>query len=250
MSALTVPASDTTLHVVDTPGGNPPLVFLNGGFGTLRDWSPVIDTLAGRHRTVRFDARARGRSGRSTDYSLASAVDDVGRVIEATGVERPILVGWSHGATLAVRYAMLHPQAVAGLVLVDGAFPIVMFDEPAKVKARAQFRRLAFPMRVAAAFGLSARLSAEEATNVLFEMDEANGELDFAALTCPTLYVVGSGPHAGATPEEVARMRSATTKATLTNYLVSVFDTVPANHVQVLRQAPDTVAAAIAEVAG
>lgn len=243
---LTVP----TLHVVDTPGGDPPVVFLNGGFGTLRDWDRVVAELAGRHRVVRFDARARGRSGRSADYSLASAVGDVGRVIASTGVERPILVGWSHGATLAVLYALRHPSKVAGLVLVDGAFPIVMFDEPAKEKARAQFRRMALPMRALAAFGLSAKMSADEAARVLFEMDKANGELDFAALTCPTRYVVGSGAHTGATPEEVARMRSATTKAILSNDLVSVFETVPANHVQVLRKAPDTVAAAIAEIAG
>lgn len=241
--------SDTSLHVVETPGGSPPLVLLNGGFGTLRDWNHVVAELGGRHRVVRFDARARGKSGRSADYSLASAVDDVGRVIAATGVERPILVGWSHGATLAVRYALAHPSEVGGLVLVDGAFPVVTFDEPAKERARAQFRRLALPMRVLAMFGLSARMSANEATGVLFEVDAANGELDFTALTCPTVYVVGSGAHTGATAEEMARMRSATTKATMRNYLVSVFETVPANHVQMLSKAPDTVAAAITEVA-
>src|SRR5262245_1053883 len=187
-----IPAADTTLHVVDTPGGAPPLVFLNGGFGTLRNWDRVVDALAGRHRAVRFDARARGRSGMSADYSLASAVEDIGRVLAATGVERPILVGWSHGATLAVRYALAHPTEVAGLVLVDGAYPIVMFDEAAKEKARAQFRRLAWFMRILATARLSARMTADEATSVLFEMDEANGTLDFAALTCPTLYVVAS----------------------------------------------------------
>ena len=51
---------------------------------------------------MRFDARARGKSGRSADYSVQAAVDDIGRVIDATGIERPILVGWSYGATIAV----------------------------------------------------------------------------------------------------------------------------------------------------
>jgi pimeloyl-ACP methyl ester carboxylesterase len=31
-------------------------------------------------------------------------------VIEATGIERPVLVAWSHGATIAVRYAAEHPD--------------------------------------------------------------------------------------------------------------------------------------------
>ena len=56
-----------------------------------------------------------------------AAVDDIGRVIDATGIERPILVGWSLGATLAVRYAAHHPGRVGGLVLIDGAYPIAMF---------------------------------------------------------------------------------------------------------------------------
>ena len=68
----------------------------------MENWSRVIRHLDGKYRTVRFDARARGKSGRSADYSVQAAGDDIGRVIDATGIERPILVGWSLGATLAV----------------------------------------------------------------------------------------------------------------------------------------------------
>jgi pimeloyl-ACP methyl ester carboxylesterase len=106
---ITIPAADTRLYAVDAPGGTPPLLFLSGGFGTVQNWSRVIRRLDGKYRTVRFDARARGKSGRSADYSIQAAVDDIGRVIDATGIERPILVGWSHGATLAVRYAAQYP---------------------------------------------------------------------------------------------------------------------------------------------
>ena len=70
------------------------------------------------------------------------AVDDIGRVIDATGIERPILVGWSHGATIAVRYAAQHPGRVGGLVLIDGAYPIAVLEESGKQKVRTQFRRL------------------------------------------------------------------------------------------------------------
>src|SRR6185503_6908542 len=111
------------------PGGTPELVFLSGGFGTVRNWDGVISRLDGKYRTVRFDARARGKSGKSADYPAQAAVDDIRRVIDATGIERPILVGWSYGATIAVRYAAQHAEQVNGLVLVDGAYPITMFDE-------------------------------------------------------------------------------------------------------------------------
>jgi pimeloyl-ACP methyl ester carboxylesterase len=118
---LRIPTADTQLYAVDTAGSAPAALFLSGGFGTVRNWNRVLRCLAGKHRAVRFDARARGRSGTSADYSLPAAVEDVGRVIDATGIDRPILVGWSHGATIAVRYAVKHPEQVRGLVLVDGA---------------------------------------------------------------------------------------------------------------------------------
>src|SRR5262245_10887785 len=94
---LTVPAADTRLFAVEDPGGTPALLFLSGAFGSVRSWSRVVRLIDGRYRTLRFDARARGRSGRSADYSARAAVEDVGRIIEATGIDRPILVGWSYG---------------------------------------------------------------------------------------------------------------------------------------------------------
>jgi pimeloyl-ACP methyl ester carboxylesterase len=224
-----IPAADTRLYAVDVPGGTPPLLFLGGGFGTVQNWSRVIRRLDGKYRTVRFDARARGKSGRSADYSVKSAVEDIGRVTEAIGIERPILVGWSHGATLAVRYAAQHPGRVRGLVLIDGAYPIAMFDEAGKQKVRTQFRRLGWIMRILAALGRSARMSPAESADVVIEMDAVNGELgsDFAALECPTVFVVGTGGHSGATEDEMRTVRAAVADAEERNKRVSVFATTP-----------------------
>src|SRR3954449_6383534 len=247
---LTIPTADTQLHAVDTPGGTPAVIFLGGGFGTVQNWNRVIRSIGGRYRTVRFDARARGKSGTSADYSVQGAVEDVGRVIDATGIERPIVVGWSHGATLAVRYAGRNPDRVGGLVLIDGAYPIAMFDEAGKEKVRAQFRRLGWIMRILAALGRSARMSPSESAQVVIEMDAVNGELgsDLAALACPTAYVVGTGAHSGATEEEMRTVRAAVADAEASNDRVSVFATTPFNHTQILNKAPDTVIAAIEHV--
>jgi pimeloyl-ACP methyl ester carboxylesterase len=247
---LTIPAGDTRLYAVDSPGGAPALLFLGGGFGTVRNWDRVIRGLDGKYRTVRFDARARGKSGRSADYSVRAAVDDIERVIDATGIERPILVGWSHGATLAVRYAAQHPGRVRGLVLIDGAYPIAMFDEAGKEKVRNQFRRLGWMMRIAAALGRSARMSPAESADVVIEMDAVNGELgsDFAALECPTVFVLGSGAHSGATEDEMRTVRAAAADAVERNERVAVFATTPHKHTQILGKAPDTVVAAIEHV--
>src|SRR3954471_18081659 len=247
---LMIPAADTRLYAVDAPGGTPALLFLGGGFGTVQNWRHVIRRLDGKYRTVRFDARARGKSGRSADYSAQAAVEDIGRVIDATDIERPILVGWSLGATIAVRYAAAHPTRVGGLVLIDGAYPITMFDEAGKQKVHAQFRRLGWIMRILAALGRSARMSPAESAEVVIEMDAVNGELgpDFASLECPTVFVVGTGAHSGATEDEMRTVRAAVARAVESNDRVSVFATVPYKHTQILNKAPDTVVAAIEEV--
>ena len=245
-----IPAADTQLYAVDTTGGTPPLLFLSGGFGTLQSWDRVIRRLGQKYRAVRFDARARGKSGTSADYSLEGAVDDIGRVIEATEIKRPIVVGWSYGATIAVRYAARRPEQVGGLVLVDGAYPISMFDEAGEQKVRNQFRRLGWMMRIMAALGRSARMSPAESADVVIEMDAVNGKLgpDFAALACPTVFVVGTGAHSGATEEEMRTVRAAVADAEASNERVSVFATTPHKHTQILNKAPDTVVAAIEDV--
>jgi pimeloyl-ACP methyl ester carboxylesterase len=252
MPALTVPAGDTRLHVVDTPGGPPPLVLVNGAFGTAQNWNRVTARLGGRYRVIRFDARGRGKSGTSGDYSLRAAAEDIGRVIAAAGVTRPVLVGWSHGATSAVRYAAGHAGQVAGLVLVDGAYPVAMFDEAGKQRARAQFRRLGPLMRIAAAAGRGARMSPDQAADLVIELDAANGELgrDLAALDCPAAYVIGTGGHAGAPAEEMAAMRASVAAAQAASQRVSVFATAPCSHTRILSGCADVVIAAIDDMAG
>jgi len=249
---LSIPTADTRLDCTDSAGETPPILFLNGAFATQNDWKPVLRLLDGRYRTVTFDARARGRTGMSTDYSFAGALDDVGRVIEATGLHRPVLVGWSYGASLAVRYAAQHQDNVAALLLIDGAYPITQFDEAARADVQRQFRRLGPIMRVMAALGRSARMAPMEAANVVIEMDEVNGQLgrDFDALTCAIEYIVGTGTHAGASDVDMRTMRAAATDVTTRHDNVSVFATVPCNHVQILAKAANTIAAAIDDFAG
>ena len=241
---LMIPAADTRLYTVDTPGGSPPLLFLSGGFGTVRNWNPVIQRLAGEHRTVRFDAAARGKSAPSADYSVQAAVDDIGRVIDATGIERPILVGWSYGATIAVRYAAGALQRAG-----DGARRRRVPDRHAGRGRQGEGPSPVPPAGLDHAHPRRAGpLGADVARRIRRRRDrDGRGQrrlsADFAALECPAVFVVGTGAHSGATEDEMRTVRAAVAGAEATNGRVSVFATTPHKHTQILTKAPDTVAA-------
>src|SRR5829696_9530279 len=110
-----VPAEDSALAVTDSGGPGIPIVYLNGQFATQRYWRRVIAELGAEWRHITYDERARGKSKRSADYSFAACLRDLNAVLEATGVDRPLLVGWSYGATLAVHWAERNPDRVGGV---------------------------------------------------------------------------------------------------------------------------------------
>jgi pimeloyl-ACP methyl ester carboxylesterase len=81
------------------------------------------------YRHLTFDERARGGSRRSADYSFEACLRDVAAVLDARGVDRPIMVGWSSGAYLGLFWADRHPDRVSAVVSVDGALPYGLTDD-------------------------------------------------------------------------------------------------------------------------
>src|SRR5215472_11777881 len=128
-----VPVDDTALAVTDTGGPGRSVVYLNGQFATQSYWRRVIAELGGGYRHITYDMRARGRSKRSADYSFEANVRDVDVVLAARGVDRPLLVGWSYGAPVALHWASRNPDRLLGVVSVDGAYPCD-FTDPATVQ--------------------------------------------------------------------------------------------------------------------
>jgi pimeloyl-ACP methyl ester carboxylesterase len=200
---------------------------------------------------VTFDGRGRGESRPSRRYSLQADLADFAAVLVEIGLCRPILVGWSSGAAVAVRYAAEHPGEVAGLVLVDGGFPVSLLSEEDKRRARRSFRRVGPAMRVLAALGRSAKMAPDEAADLVFELDELAGTLDadYDSIEVPIDFVVGSKRHAGSTAEQCQAMRASLEPLVNRRANVSLFSTVPASHTRILAKHPDVVANAVNDVA-
>jgi pimeloyl-ACP methyl ester carboxylesterase len=104
------------------PADAPAVVFAHG-FGQSRHaWARAAETLAARGwRTVSFDARGHGDSGRLADgrYALDQFVDDLRLVAGSLGAP-PVLVGASMGGLLGlVAAGETRPDPFRALVLVD-----------------------------------------------------------------------------------------------------------------------------------
>ena len=110
---------------VEEHGEGPAVVGLHGLTATRRYvlmGSRMLER-SGR-RVVLFDARGHGSSAAAPDgdYSYAALSGDLEAVIDALALERAVLVGASMGAHTAVRFALEHPQRVAGLAIVTPAY--------------------------------------------------------------------------------------------------------------------------------
>ena len=246
-----VRVDDTALSVTDTRGSGPPVLYLNGSYASQRSWRRVIAELGPGWRHVTYDERARGGSKRSTDYSFAGCLRDVAAVVDAMGVDRPLLVGWSYGAALAVHWADRNPDRAAGVVSVDGAVPFGLTGEANRERIRRAFLMMRLGLPLARPFGLAASMSAAQHAEVNIEINEVCAALEpvLERLRCPVRYIVGSGASLGGSEEEMQRMRGSLDPVLRRNSNLRVSAQVDSNHTHILRRDFRAVAAAVREVA-
>lgn len=123
-----VDADGVRLHVRTWPEGRIPgargVLLLHGLASTSHIWDLVGPRLAGAGlRAVAYDQRGHGRSGKpSSGYGFERTSADAVAVIRAMRLGRPLVVGHSWGANVALDLAVRRPRSVGGLVLVDGGF--------------------------------------------------------------------------------------------------------------------------------
>ncbi|MBU6474836.1 MAG: prolyl aminopeptidase [Alphaproteobacteria bacterium] len=103
--------------------GNPqgvPVVYLHGGPGAGAQAKHRQFFDPGHYRIVIFDQRGAGRSkpaGELRENTTADLVADMERLREHLGIKRWHLFGGSWGSTLALAYAIAHPERVLGMTL-------------------------------------------------------------------------------------------------------------------------------------
>jgi pimeloyl-ACP methyl ester carboxylesterase len=249
-----VPVEDTALAVTDTGGPGTPVVYLNGQFATQGYWRRTIAELGTGWRHITFDERARGRkSGRSADYSFEAAVRDVDAVLDARGVDRAVLVGWSYGAFVAAHYAGRNPDRTLGAVLVDGAYPYDWLDDAMEQRIRTLFRRMGWFTPLLRPTGLTPRMTAAQQAESNIELGRLSRERELGPvlddITVPMRYVVASGSSLGSRGDEQERIRTSLDAVTARNPNIRISTKVASSHGAILRKDFPAIAEAVREAA-
>jgi 3-oxoadipate enol-lactonase len=103
-------------------GAGPRTLLAHGGWvSNVEDWIATLAPLSARWRTVVYDHRGAGLTRVPVEcISPEALVEDVFRVMDATGIERCVLAGFSRGTVTAMRAVLARPERFDGLVLMNG----------------------------------------------------------------------------------------------------------------------------------
>ncbi|CAH0526680.1 alpha/beta hydrolase [Vibrio hippocampi] len=125
------------------------LVFIHGWMDNLASFHP-FQSLIAEHgenwRVIMLDLPGHGHSSHKSDsnyYHFFDYIDDLAQVLDKIQAVKPVLIGHSLGALIASCYSACFSESVAGLVQIEGHFPIAEDDSHvvARLKSSIQSRK-------------------------------------------------------------------------------------------------------------
>ena len=135
---------DVTLHTVEVPAGETigyrhrpgdvPVVLVHGNMTSSKHWDLVLESMDDDFDLYAVDLRGFGESSyREPVGAIDDFAADVAGVVDAVGLDRFHLVGWSAGGAVAMQVAADLPERVHRLVLLAPAstrgYPVYRKDE-------------------------------------------------------------------------------------------------------------------------
>jgi len=105
-----------SLYYEETGRGEP-LILIHGALLDRRMWDGQFELFGRWSRVIRYDNRNHGLSHGVADSF--SCYEDLNVLMDALGIQRARLVGFSTGGAVAIDFALTHPEKVSALVLVS-----------------------------------------------------------------------------------------------------------------------------------
>lgn len=125
MERIDLDGSELEYRRIPGLASRPCLVFLHEGLGSAAQWRDFPDRIAAGSRcpALVFSRHGYGQStplkgARDVEYMHREGLDVLPALLDRLGIERPVLIGHSDGASIALIHAGGSGRAVAGLVLL------------------------------------------------------------------------------------------------------------------------------------
>lgn len=118
-----ITAGGLRMHLRDWGGtaAQTPVLLVHGLASNARIWDLLAPLLSQHVRLAAIDQRGHGLSDKPDDgYDFATITGDLAGAIAALGWSRPLVVGHSWGANVALQLAAEYADLVRGIVLLDG----------------------------------------------------------------------------------------------------------------------------------
>ena len=107
-------------HLLHFAGEGPDLLLIPGITSPAVTWDFVAERLIDNFNVHVLDVRGRGLSqSGDLDYSLDAMARDAIEIVNCSALNKPVLLGHSMGARIAIRAARHSPDSFSGLLLVD-----------------------------------------------------------------------------------------------------------------------------------
>lgn len=115
----TAQINGVTVSYSDSGGDGAPVVFSHGYLMDSAMFDAQTAALAPEYRVITWDQRGFGGSRATGGFTYWDSARDVLGLLDHLGVEQAVLAGMSQGGFVSMRAALMAPQRVRALVLID-----------------------------------------------------------------------------------------------------------------------------------
>lgn len=100
-------------------GEGQPLLILHGFMGSLDNWHTLASNFGKKYHVFAIDQRNHGRSPHTDEHSIALMVEDLKQFIAQHHLSKVNLLGHSMGGKVVMQFALLYPELVQTVIIVD-----------------------------------------------------------------------------------------------------------------------------------
>ena len=109
------------IQLAEWGGHGRAILCIHGITANCRCWDVVASSLSPDFRVLAMDLRGRGHSDKpASGYSVEQHCRDILSLLDDLKITRPVIMGHSLGAFIALAFAAMYPDSVDRVILVDG----------------------------------------------------------------------------------------------------------------------------------